>query len=268
MRKIFTLLMSFTVALASAQTNTPASVTELAASGNSLEKTNTLKSQPLKSASASTAAGITYYNSRAVFDGDFPGLPVEGFENGNVPDNNVISFAAPLNASTNNSAFNPGDILPGIEFTTSNPSYATAIVLIGTNYAGVSSKVALANVFGANYVMNFNPAVEAVGMDVVSIFGGSSATIEIYDINSNLLASTTAACSPSGSFWGVTSDTPIGKIIIHDPALGAEGADNIAFGSAPLVVPVSGWAIYLVFFLIIASTVFRFRKSIFSRTRA
>lgn len=265
MRKVFTILLSLITVFATAQTNAPKSLTELAASGGSLERANTLSPQNLKSASASTAAGITYYNSRAVFDGDFPGLPVEGFENGNVSANNIISFAAPLNASTNNSAFNPGDILPGIEFTTSNPSYPTAIVLIGTNYAGVSSKVALANVFGAKYVINFNPAVEAVGMDVVNIFGGSSANIEIYDINSNLLASTSTASSPSGSFWGVTSDTPIGKIIIHDPASGAEGADNIAFGNAPVVVPVSSWAIYLVFFLIVASTVLRFRKSIFKK---
>lgn len=263
MKKILTILMSFSVTLAVAQTNNPKSLTELAASGGSLERENLANSPQLKSSNAAAAAGITYYNSRGVFDGDFPGLPVEGFENGNVSANNIISFAAPLNASTNNSAFSPGDILPGIEFTTSNPGYPTAIVLIGTNYAGVSSKVPIANVFSAKYVINFNPAVEAVGMDVVNIFGGSSANIEIYDINSNLLASTSTASSPSGSFWGVTSDTPIGKIIIHDPAEGAEGADNIAFGNAPTLVPVSDWAIYLVFFLIIASTVFRFRKSIF-----
>lgn len=58
-------------------------------------------------ASLAPAALITY-TSRATFNGDFPGLPLEDFEESRVAPSNFGTMPNPLDSSTNNAFFRQG----------------------------------------------------------------------------------------------------------------------------------------------------------------
>jgi len=210
--------------------------------------------------------GVSFFVTRTDFNEAAPGLPIEGFENANISVNAIAGISSPLNANTNNSYFSVGDILPGISISCSDINHtADGLAVAGAGFAGNTSKIVVANYFTDSEIITFNPPITSVGLDVIEIMGGSSCTINIYNASSALIASTTSASSATGVFFGVTSSTPIGSIQIFSTSAGAEGADNIAFGS-PNVVPVSNWAIYLVFFIFAATILLRFRKKILHKT--
>ncbi len=210
--------------------------------------------------------GVSFFVTRTDFDAAAPGLPIEGFENANIGVNDVAAISSPLNSNTNNSYFSVGDILPGISISCSDINHTTdGLAVAGAGFAGNTSKIVVANYFPDSEIITFNPPVTAVGLDVIEFMGGSSCTINIYNASSGLIASTTSVSSATGVFFGVTSSTPIGSIEIFSTSNGAEGADNIAFGSQK-AVPVSNWAIYLVFFLIAGTILLSFRKKILHKT--
>ena len=205
----------------------PHSITDFAAAGCPVPPV-----RPLVPASASRASrALTYYSSRAVFDAAYPGLPIEGFENGSMAEATIGTIAHPLDQFSSNAYFDPGDILPGIQFRSSADHGGEEIAVLGNQFAGNPSKTAVANTFVDSYRIIFNPPVEATGMDVQSFMGSGTCQVDIYDTN-GLVASTTSLGDASGVFWGVSSDTdPIVAIVITDLGSGAEGADNIAFQS-------------------------------------
>jgi hypothetical protein len=80
--------------------------------------------------------------------------------------------------------------------------------------------------------MVFVPPVTAVGGELVSYFNPDTVNIEVFDENDVSLGTTTAASSPGdGTFWGVASSVPIGRINMLTPTNQAEGMDNVTFGS-------------------------------------
>jgi hypothetical protein len=172
---------------------------------------------------------------------------------------NVCTGYSPLDATNVGSCFGSGEILSGIEF---NTSTVDDYVLLTTGFLGAPFNVVGPNTFTDDSQFIFDPPVSAVGMDLVLGLVGSPTVlnIDIFDENGALLASTTSP-SPAValSFWGVSSDTPIGKIEFSSTdSAGAELFGNIAFGSyAP--VPVSNWAIVIGLLLIGAFIVVRYR---------
>src|SRR5262249_57977614 len=60
-------------------------------------------------------ATLTIYADRASFNAANPGLPVETFESAHT---GTQAFTGPLSNTTSNASFQPGDILPGITFST------------------------------------------------------------------------------------------------------------------------------------------------------
>lgn len=204
--------------------------------------------------------GLVFYYDRANFDADHPGLPVEDFENSSIPSTFIFAMANPLDQFTNNTYINPGDILPGIQFLGSIIHAGDEIALLGVNTAGSLSKTAVANYFADNYRILFNPPVHAAGMDVQDFLGGILCDVDIYDENGILVGTDVSACSPAGAFWGVASGNLIGEIRIKSRASGAEGADNIAFGtSEPIEVPISSYALIIGALLMVAFVVIRLR---------
>lgn len=266
MKKVFTLLLlciGITMSV-NAQSRTAKSFSEAANLGIFYNDSPIQSApQPATAGTPLTSSPLTYYNDRSVFNADVPGLPIEGFESSSIPNSTLEAFGMPLNESSNTTYINPGDILPGISISASAGSSGSELVLLGTGYAGSTSKVVISNTFIASNILTFNPPVTAVGFDVIEFMGGTSCNIEIYNASSTLIASTTSSSSNSGVFWGVTSTTPISRIVIFSTSNGAEGADNIAFGNTAPTVPISNWAIYLLFVLILGTTLFRFRKMIF-----
>ena len=175
---------------------------------------------------------LTYYLDRVTFDGDFPGLPIEDFEEAIIAPGAVGSFPNPLNSTTSNAFFSPGDILPGVEFSSPGGSPGAEIVILGAGFAGNPSINVAANTFTQSWVIDFpNMDVFVAGMDLTSYFAADTVDIDIYGPG-GLIDSTTAGSTNAGAFWGVASDAdPIVQIVITAPTGQAEGCDNIAFGA-------------------------------------
>jgi len=270
MRIIITLLLVslaiYGVSQSNSQGVTIRSFTELYATGDAAVESSAVQTTDpvpvVPGNQMSTTAGLSYYSNRGDFDADFPGLPVEGFENGNIPALTVVALVSDhLDELTNDPYFSPGDILPGIQIGASGTE-APSIAGLGVGIAGNLSKIVLPNFFKDEEIITFNPPVTAVGFDVHDFTGGTLCNIDILDAIGNPLGSTTSGSSSAGVFFGVCSDIPIGKIILDSQTGTGEGADNIAFGNAPpkTPVPLSGWAVYMGIFLIFAISALRFRK--------
>jgi len=173
----------------------------------------------------------TMYADRGTFDAAFPGLPVEDFEEGVIADGGVAGFPMPLDASTSNAIFSPGDILPGLQITATGGTAAQELVILGTGFNGNPSKQVIANTFVEASIVNFSPGVGATGMDLLSHFAADTLTVDIYGAG-GLIESVNASGTNAGSFFGVSNcPEPITQIVINSPTNQAEGADNIAFGT-------------------------------------
>jgi len=174
---------------------------------------------------------LTFFTNRPAFDTAYPGLPIEDFEEATIGAGNVDSIPAPLDEFSNNAYFNPGDILPGIQFQDTPLTPPDGLAILGAGFMGNPSINIVANYFVNSFEIVFTDNVNAVGMDLVSYVGSGTVNIEVFGPGSVSLGTTTATASNAGDFWGVFSDSDyIASIVISDTGSGAEGADNVAFG--------------------------------------
>ena len=174
---------------------------------------------------------LTFYADRGTFDADYPGLPVEDFEEGLVDPGGVLGCPHPVDINGSAGCFDPGTILPGVAFWASQDEGGQEIALVGAALGGNASKVIVANYFADSFRVTFDPPVMAAGMDVEGFFGQDTCAVDIYGTG-GLIGSTTGLCAEYGPFWGVGSDEPIVEIDIISPGGLAEGVDNVAFGEA------------------------------------
>lgn len=225
---LFVLIVAAIPAAAVVGDEGPSSLTDFAASGQPVPDA----APAAASAPAAAPEAVAFYYDRPTFDGDFPGLPVEDYENANVNPTDILGFGMPLDENTDNGIFSPGDILPGISFSASEGDLGSELVILGgASGFGETSKTVLANRFVASYIIEFDPPVEAAGMDLQTLLGSYSCQVDVFNAAGGLLGTDTSYCDEPGAFWGVASDgDPIAQIVIYDAAGGAEGADNIAFG--------------------------------------
>ena len=188
---------------------------------------------PLKAPSLQADVGATsvsYFTDRAAFLAQFPDLPEETFEAGQVLDGRVVPCPGPLDATSDNACFHPGDIKAGVQFNSDPARVMDALVLVGNGFFGAPSKNVVANVFTDAFLIDFTETdVTAVGMDLVAYLSDDTCQIDVFGAN-GLLASTTAPCTSGGTFWGVSTSEPITRIRVLAPSGQSEGADNIAFG--------------------------------------
>ena len=180
---------------------------------------------------------LTFFADRAGCSTACPNLPVEDFENSNCSATDIEALPAPLDENSNDACFTPGQILPGIQFLNDGPERGgIELAFIGSNTGfGNPSDVVVANFFIDGFkIINFpSNDVNTVCMDLTSFLGSGNCNIDIFG-PSGLLGSTVSPCTAAGNFFGVKSNSDIiTMIVISDPLPdpGAEGADNIAFGS-------------------------------------
>ena len=195
----------------------------------------------LQADAATSEPTLTYLASRADFTAQFPDLPVEGFEAGNVADGDVVGCPGPLDATSNNRCFAPGGIKPGIQFNSdhrfSQNEGGQEVALIGRGFSGVAPSKQLVATFDVDALLiDFTTTVTAAGMDLVS-YSDDTCQIDVFGTNGVLLGSTTAPCNGAGSFWGVSSSQPITRIRVYSPTNRFEGVDNVSFGAAAQAVP-------------------------------
>jgi len=189
---------------------------------------------PLRVRADVTGPTLTFSASRPAFVAQFPALPMEDFEAGRVADGEVAICPGPLDATNDDRCFAPGEIKPGIRFNGVSSSEAGfELALVGAGFGGVEhSKQLVADFPSDTFVVEFTGTVTAAGMDLVSVSSDNTCQIDIFGVNNVLLGSTTAPCTPAGTFWGVVSSEPITRITIFSPPEDFEGVDNISFGVA------------------------------------
>jgi len=184
-----------------------------------------------------TASSVAFFADRASFLAQFPGLALTDFETGQVLDGQVKTCRGPVDATTNDDCFHPGEIPPGVQFNADHFEAGEELDLVGTGFFGAPSKNLVANVFTDAFLVDFSGGnVTAVGMDLVAYLSDDVCQIDVFG-QSGLLVSTTAACTASGSFWGVSTSEAITRIRIFSPSGQSEGVDNVVFGQGARVSP-------------------------------
>ena len=177
-----------------------------------------------------------------VSDGNHHGLPVENFEAGQVGGN--ANFAQPLDSTTNNGYFVPGDILDGLQITTVSTSTPSSSLwgVDGGIFHNTTLCVGTSSSLDDLQILFLNNDAFAVGMDLLLEYSGGTATIIVYGSGNTPLGVTQQSQGnpPTDTFFGVTADQPITRIDVISPTL--EFVDNIRFGSGgrfpwPLFLP-------------------------------
>jgi len=181
--------------------------------------------------SLNAEAALIYYNDRTTFDLAAPGLVIEDFEESMQTD---FAFPSPLDSTTNNLAFSPGDIEPGIAFRASSTS-PTELVVLGPGVLGNPGSFIIGpNDFDDFLIISFPSPYDvfAVGFDALALAGQPTPTDISISSPSGGLGSTNRTLGTQPIFFGVISDSEpfdgISLYNINEP-LGVM-IDNVAFG--------------------------------------
>ncbi|MCL6624052.1 MAG: PEP-CTERM sorting domain-containing protein [Fimbriimonadales bacterium] len=168
----------------------------------------------------------------------------EDFEEARIRAGGVAAMNDPLDASTSNAYFQPGEILHNIRIQSNlsggapvapNPRGTDALAVFGPEFFGSTSKGVVANFYVDSLDLIFLDTLKTgVGFNTVTFFApGGPVTVTVYDINNVLLGSTQVNANPAGTnFLGIQAigGARLGRVNIFDPRSpgdGAEGFDNI-----------------------------------------
>ena len=149
----------------------------------------------------------------------------------------------PLDQYSDNDAYSPGSILPGIVVSTPGGILNAELVVVGPGVFGAISYSVHSNIFSDTLNLSFpdqeiHGNVTCVGMDLGSLLSASTLDLSIHGAEDVSLGETTALANTTTSvFWGVVST--IGVITrIHLASATfqsdccTEGVDNVTFGTA------------------------------------
>lgn len=190
---------------------------------------------------------LAFWTDRTLFDAAFPGLPTEDWSATIVAPGTILSCTPPLNSTTNDACFATGTVLPGLELAVNVTSGGGEYVVLGAGAFGNTNVLVGPNSFPDDVVLNFDPAVRAVGFDLVNPgTPGTSYSVEIFGPGGSL-GTTTAIDGAEGNFWGVDS-TDIGGItsIVFDGGGLSDGAELttlVTFGGEPVPVELQSFSI-------------------------
>jgi hypothetical protein len=190
---------------------------------------------------------LTFWTDRALFNAAFPGLPTEDWSGTSVAAGAVASCAPPLNSATNDACFAAGAVLPGIELAINVTTGGGQYVVLGVGFLGNTNVIVGPNSFVDDLVFNFNPAVRAVGLDVVNpMTPGMTYTVEIFGPGGSL-GTTIVTDGGEGNFWGVDS-TDVGGItsVVFDGGGLSDHSELTAlvtFGGTPVPVELQSLSI-------------------------
>jgi hypothetical protein len=196
---------------------------------------------------ADSVRSLTFWTDRTLFDAAFPGLPTEDWSGTLVPAAGVESCTPPLNAATNDACFATGSVLPGVELDVIINGGGGEYVVLGVGFLGNTVVLVGPNSFTDDLVLNFDPAVRAMGFDVVNPNGGGfTYNVEIFG-TSGSLGTTTVTDGVEGNFWGVDSDDVGGitSVVFDGGGLvdNAETTALVTFGGDPVPVELERFTI-------------------------
>jgi len=167
-----------------------------------------------------------------------PVIEIQDFTHGGPPPNgDFLECDTPVSSASNDECFRPGDILEGISFTQS-PDPDNNILLLGTDSRGSQNPpfVLTNNNFESDFVINFAPAVNAVGLNVgcAEVDGPCSANVNVrvYGGSALLGFTTISVTNDFDTFVGMMTSEPIVRVVL-EPAGGTQqirGVQNVFFG--------------------------------------
>lgn len=183
---------------------------------------------PALLASGPAQGVVVFTTNSAVWIATHPGAAHEGFENANIASGTATAFTGPLNASTNNSIFATGSVIPGFSLSAVPPG--SADIYVDRDFGGNTGATVSSNFFGANIDIAFATTVTAIGIDLMQWQGNNGGwTVEVYDSANVLLGSFSTL---AGSFVGIDSTDAIARLFIDKPDIGGV-IDNLRFGTVP-----------------------------------
>jgi len=181
--------------------------------------------------SSSSLLALDVFIDRTTFTAANPGLVTEDFETNRLAGRTSIQCSAPLNASTSNACFLPGDLMAGVEFDLPDNPNGTTLALYGPVDPATTR-------IGANSISDFLVAhfadadITAVGLDLVCTFSNKAGTVRFYG-NKGLITEESVQCTAAGNFIGIASEEVITRVEAQAPGTW-EAVDNVTFGSATL----------------------------------
>ena len=188
-----------------------------------------------RTASVSAPTGsLQSFTDQPSFDaavGNPGALASENFDGGLTPDATVNTCTEPVDSSSNDACFAPGDLVDGFELTSST---GAGIVALGAQFLGPgqTSTAVGANTFTDSTIVTFTTPVTAISAVYYGGFGADEVTVEAFDETSASLG--TASATPSATdvpvFLGIISDTPIASITITAANDDGELLDDLRFG--------------------------------------
>ncbi len=188
-------------------------------------------------AMTSVAGNITTYTDQAIFDGLYPGLPVEDFEEAMVAPNSAVGCSPPISSISNDACFAPGDIVPGLSIIDLPGPNADGIAAFGVGWVGLPSKMVAPNLAIDRISLTFDPPVNAVGFFLHTWGANDPDTpdVSLFDESDVLIDTISANSSVAGDFLGVFSETLIKRIEVFSAVNSPEAVDEIRFG---LILPI------------------------------
>lgn len=194
----------------------------------------------------SLSAALTTFSTQAAFSAAAPGIASQtfGIAFGELAMGSGDTMAGPLNSSTNNIIFKPGDILPGLAISSSIPGSDSLFIsdALGSDplhneLPNINNRTVVTNnEFIASLNLSFSPGVTAVGLGLVSEFSNSNLQLSVFGATNNLLGTLLVTNVPSSGpskFFGITtSGETISRVNINSATNQAEGVDLVQFGQA------------------------------------
>ena len=181
-------------------------------------------------------AELKFYGDRLTFNAATSRLTLEDFETNNPSFRTIVEFPSPLNSTTNNAAFSPNDIKPGISFSAVG-SESSRLDLVNKGVFGIPSDVVGPSSFISDLQIDLTTSTNAVGFDLLADLAVGTVVVEIYGAN-GLLGAKSLTVTDTPTFLGIISDSSlITQIVISnrtpaDVNLVGKLIDNVAFGTA------------------------------------
>lgn len=201
------------------------------------------------------SAQVTFLFDKDQYIANHPDQLVQTFAAGNVAPGNFENCIAPVNEFSSDDCFSPGDIIPGLEFT-SSPFDENAIFLAGIHLFGASNPRNALGLGGGAGTMDvlFLGGVNSAGLNLGCFVEGpdcsTTLTIRIFDVNDVLLnAVQVDSTDEFNTFLGFDSTVPLARVNISGPIQNvSQAVDEVRFGNSLRNIPtLSEWGMIAAF---------------------
>jgi len=169
------------------------------------------------------------FTERVSFETMYPRLKKEGFEAGDLGGNGSRACPSPLDSSSDNDCFSPGDLATGVQFSIQSNPLIPQLALSGPKPGRTITLGA--NGFSDYTVIRFSDLdTTAVGLELYCFTSPGPANIRFYGMD-GLITEETIDCSASAEFIAVSANKTI--VRVEAEQVGEhEFMDNLLFGKA------------------------------------